>query len=290
MRILREVLLGVLLDDLLVFRDDFLQRLGVEVGVELGFLLLLLAVEHVFERRLGDVEHHAAEHLDQAAIGVVGEARIVGALGQALDRLVVQAEVEDGVHHARHGELCARAHADQQRIVGAAQLLSLELFEAAKRFVHLVVDFFRDGVVRHVLAAGFGLDGEARRNREPGIGHLGEPGAFAAELVFHLAVTFSMAVAEKVDIFYGRRIRGRVLHFSCSAHRSPLLGACMIALKTLLAKQFAFQIVITSVSCHYERSEESAFLPLQTNSRSLASLVMTIFKGLTLSANLTCLR
>ena len=53
-RVLREVLLGVLLDDLLVFGDDFLQRLGVEIGIELGFLLLLLAIEHFFEGVLRD--------------------------------------------------------------------------------------------------------------------------------------------------------------------------------------------------------------------------------------------
>ena len=48
-RVLRKVALGVLLDDLLVFLDHFLQRLGVEVGIELGFLLLLLGVEHFIE-------------------------------------------------------------------------------------------------------------------------------------------------------------------------------------------------------------------------------------------------
>ena len=87
-----------------------------------------------------NVEHYAAEHLDQAAIGVVGEARIVAALGQAFDRLVIQAEVEDGVHHAGHGELRARAHADQQRIVGAAELLPLQLLEMLQRFIHLAID------------------------------------------------------------------------------------------------------------------------------------------------------
>ena len=141
MRVLREVALGVLLDDLLVFGNDFLQRLGVEVGIKLGFLLLLLAVEDFFECVLGNVEHHAAEHLDEPAIGVVGEARIVAALGQAFDRLVIQAEVEDGVHHAGHGELRARAHGDQQRIVGGAEGLSLKLLEVLERFVHLAVDF-----------------------------------------------------------------------------------------------------------------------------------------------------
>ena len=144
MRVLRELAFGVLEHDLLIFGDDFLQRLGVEFGVELGFLLLLLAVEDLFKRVLGNVEHHAAEHLDEAAVGVVGEAGIVAALGQTFDRLVVEAEVEDGVHHAGHGELRAGADADQQRIVGAAELLALQFLEAGEGFVHLLVNFGRD--------------------------------------------------------------------------------------------------------------------------------------------------
>ncbi len=73
MRVLRELVLGVLLDDFLILGNHFLQRLGVEVGIELGFPLLLLAVEDLFKGVFGDFEHHAAEHLNQAAIGVVGE-------------------------------------------------------------------------------------------------------------------------------------------------------------------------------------------------------------------------
>ena len=93
---------------------------------------------------MGMSRHDAAEHLDEAAIRVVSEARIVAALGQAFDRFVVEAEVEDGIHHAGHGELRAGADADQQRIVGAAELLALQFLEALERFVHLLVDFGDD--------------------------------------------------------------------------------------------------------------------------------------------------
>ena len=46
-RVLREVPLGVFLDDFLVLGDNLLQSLGVEIGVELGFLL--------FFRLLGEI-------------------------------------------------------------------------------------------------------------------------------------------------------------------------------------------------------------------------------------------
>ena len=127
--VLREVDLGVLLDDLLVLGDDFLQGCGVEVGIQLRLLLLLLAVEDLFKVRLFNVEHHVAEHLDEAAVGVIGKARVLGALGQSLDALIVQAEVQNRIHHAGHGELCAGANGDQQGIVAGAELLALQSFE-----------------------------------------------------------------------------------------------------------------------------------------------------------------
>src|SRR4051812_33097463 len=58
MRILREILLGRFLYDLLVLLDDFLQRLRVEFSVELGFSLLLLGVEHFVELRFRDLQHN----------------------------------------------------------------------------------------------------------------------------------------------------------------------------------------------------------------------------------------
>ena len=97
----------------------------------LAFLCFFLRVEHFFERCLLDLQHDVAEHLDQAAIGIVGEARIVAALGQRLNALVVQAEIQNRVHHARHGKLRARAHAHQQRILASAKLLALQLLRAA---------------------------------------------------------------------------------------------------------------------------------------------------------------
>ena len=90
-RILREIAFGMFLDYLLVFRDDFLQRLGIEVSIERGFFLFLLGVEDFFEFFFLNLQHHVAEHLDQAAVGIVGKARVVAALGQRLHALIVQA-------------------------------------------------------------------------------------------------------------------------------------------------------------------------------------------------------
>ena len=148
---------------------------------------------------LFDVEDDVAEHLDEAAVGVVGEARILGAGGQGLDALIVEAEVEDGIHHAGHGELGAGADGDEQRIVSGAELLSLQRFELREGGVHFLVHAGAD-LAAHVLAAGFGLDGESRGNGETCVGHLGKTGALAAEGILHLAIAFGMSAAEGVHI------------------------------------------------------------------------------------------
>ena len=126
-----------LLHDLLELADDRLQVVRREVGIELGFDLVLALVERLVEQLHRDAEGDFAEHLDEAAVAIVREPRIAGLGHQALDRLVVEAEVEDGVHHARHGELRAGAHAQQQRIGGVAQLLAGQAFELLQRFPDL---------------------------------------------------------------------------------------------------------------------------------------------------------
>ncbi len=193
----------MLLDYLLVFLDHFLQRLGVEAGIKLGFLLLFLGVEYFVEGRLGDIQDYVAEHLDEAAIGIGGKARIVAALGQGLDALIVEAEIQDGIHHAGHGEFGARAHADQQRILAFAELLALQFFQFLERRIHLALDFGGHAIAAHVFPTSFGLNGEAGRHGQAGIGHLSQASAFAAKVVFHLAVAVSFAAAKREDILGG---------------------------------------------------------------------------------------
>ena len=101
-RILREIGANLLLVDLLVFGSELDETLGRNRGVFLHAVLGLDRAERMFELVVVDIHHHAAEHVDEAAIRVVGEARIARALRETFDSLVGEAEVENGVHHARH--------------------------------------------------------------------------------------------------------------------------------------------------------------------------------------------
>ena len=77
-------------------------------GLEIGQRLL--------EAVAVDAVDDLAEHLDQAAVRVEGEARVPGRGGEPLGRGVVQAEVEDRVHHPGHRDRGARADGDEQRV------------------------------------------------------------------------------------------------------------------------------------------------------------------------------
>jgi hypothetical protein len=100
------------------------EHVGVELAVERGVALLLDAGDLVLEAHAFDPAHDVAEHLHEAAVGVPGKARIAGAVGQAQHRGVVQAQVQDGVHHAGHRVAGAAAHGDQQRVLGIAEPLA----------------------------------------------------------------------------------------------------------------------------------------------------------------------
>ena len=111
-RVLGKVAPGPLANDPLEGSGQSLEVLRREIEVGLDPLLALQPADLVFEFVLGDVEDDVAEHGQKAPVGVPGEAGIAGPLGEAAHRLVTEAEVEDGIHHARHRELGTGADGD----------------------------------------------------------------------------------------------------------------------------------------------------------------------------------
>ena len=75
------------------------------IGLDAGSLFIF--VQDMLEVFGVGIQHDFAEHLDEAAIGVIGEAFVTGQRDQALHGLVVDTEVQHGIHHAGHGELGA---------------------------------------------------------------------------------------------------------------------------------------------------------------------------------------
>ena len=157
-----------------------------------GVVLVLVPLLHA--------HHHVAVHLDEAAVGVVGEPRVAGGLGQPLHGVVVEAEVEDRVHHARHAVAGPGPHAHEQGVLRVAELLpGLLLHELHGGGDLLLEALGKLLVVLVVVDADLGRDREARGHREADLRHLGEVGPLAAEERLHRAVAVALLGAEGVD-------------------------------------------------------------------------------------------
>ena len=185
------------------FGNKSLHVVGVQLhvlGDALGFLHL---VDDLFEFAFVHLHDNVAEHLHKAAVAVIGEAGVARLFGQTLNNFVVQAQVEDGIHHTGHGSARARTDGNQQGVGGVAELLADDLLHLADILVDVGHDAFVDlAAVVVILGAGLGADGEALGNRHAGIGHLGKVSALAAEDLTHVLVPFT----EQVQVFFVTQI------------------------------------------------------------------------------------
>ena len=196
---------NVLRENLLELSDEFLQVFSGELGVALHAASEFLGGNGIFEQVAVEAHNHVREHLDEAAIAVPREASVVGVLDEAVNRLVVQTEVQNRVHHAGHRHGSAGTNGNEQRIFGIANALTDTLLEVEAVLLNGVERAFGPRVIRVcIFHAGLAGDGEARRHGQANEGHFGEVRALAAKDVLHILVAFSNVVAlsvltERVD-------------------------------------------------------------------------------------------
>ena len=121
------------------------------------------------------------ERVEQALVRPPRELVVARVACEALDHLVVEPDVEDGVHHAGHRDRRARSHRDEQRRVGVAEPALERVLEAAQLALGVGEDGLGEPAVAQVAAADVGAEDEARRHGEPEADHLDEARALAAE-------------------------------------------------------------------------------------------------------------
>ena len=180
MGFLREVAARVVAHDALERLDQALQVARVQVQVVAGALGLLGRVDRVLELAALDAQHGLAEHLDQPPVGVPREPLAAGLLGQAVHRLVGQADVQHGLHHARHRELGPGADADQQRVGVVAEAPADCGLQPGQMVIDLGGEAVRHSAFFQVVPAGVGGDDEARRYRQAQVHHLSQVGTLTA--------------------------------------------------------------------------------------------------------------
>ena len=208
--------------------------------VVLAIALILQVLDHglerlmVFARPFLNAHHHIAVHLQEAPIRIPGETRVARFFCNHADNLVVHPEVEDRIHHSRHGIACTRSHGNKQRPLFVAEFFAHRLLNLRERCRDLRLQFTRvSAVVIVKVAANLCCDCESRRDRQAYARHLVEICAFAAEQRLHAACAVRVAIAERVDVV------GRFLSVFALC-RAPPSGCCSPALKLLLSAEFLF--------------------------------------------------
>ena len=195
----------------------------------------------ILPRPLLHTQDDVAVHLHEAAVAVPREARVVRLLRERFDRLIVEPEVEDSVHHPRHRVARARADGHQQRVLEVTEFLLRLLLDRGDAGLHLRLQRRRiAALVVVVVGADLGRDREARWNRQADAAHLGEVRALAAEQRLHRAVAVGL-LAEEIDVL-AARLRGALL--GGRLLRSRLLRGLHCFLLRLLRH-------LDSVSCHH---------------------------------------
>ena len=130
--IVREGRTGFLHDLGLEGRDQRFQIIRRQFRIQRDAAIFLRVFEQVFEMVVIDAQHDIAIHLDEPAVAVIGEAAVIAARRQPFDRHIVQPQVQNRVHHARHRHPGPGPHRNQQRVVRIAEARAnriLDLFQ-----------------------------------------------------------------------------------------------------------------------------------------------------------------
>ena len=180
----------------------------------------------IFVRALLHAHDDVAIHLDEAAVAVPGEALVLRGGDQREHGLVVQAEVENRVHHAGHRVARAGADGDEQRHRRlVAELRAHDLLDEGNAGLDLALKLLRIGpLVLVVVGADFGGDGEARRHRQADAAHLRQVRAFAAEQRLHAAVAVGFLVSKQVNVF-----RCFLKCFACFCHSLVIVRSSAVS-------------------------------------------------------------
>ena len=188
----REGAAGILLDHLEEAFADLLQVGGGQFHVLLDPRLMLDPFELLVEQFVRHAEGDLTKELDETPVGVIAEAFVTRLLDLTLQCVGIEAQIEDGVHHTRHGHGRTGAHRNQQGVVCAAKTFAgLDL-----QGLHLGMDLLHNprgqgpGGGGQVLQASRGGDDEARGDIEAQLGHLAQVGTLATEQFLVLAVAF----------------------------------------------------------------------------------------------------
>ena len=184
--------LDVVGEDALESLDELLQVLGRKLGIDADAGDQTRLGQGVLEQIGIDAHDDVGEHLDKPAVAIPGKARVLRLGDKALNGIVVEAQVENRVHHTGHGERSARTNRHEQRIVVVTELLAAASLEVRLGGNDLIKCAFGPDVAgTGVLDTGLAGNGKATGNRQADAAHLGKVCALAAKHEVHGLVALS---------------------------------------------------------------------------------------------------
>eukprot|EP00701_Giardia_intestinalis_P001749 XP_001705573.1 Hypothetical protein GL50803_19633 [Giardia lamblia ATCC 50803] len=157
--------------DLPVSLAHLLKFIGCELRIRLAAIPGLDCVKSVLKLVVVNPQADIAEHLHEAAVGVVRKAGVTCHCSKTLHRLIVETKVEDRVHHARHGDRGSRANRDEKRVCVVPESLPHLFLKELEVTGHLLLQTLGPGGCLLVLYAGLARDGEPKRNRHAELNH-----------------------------------------------------------------------------------------------------------------------
>ena len=103
-RIARKIRASSISDERLVFLHQIAEIVFSQLRISLCAGGHPLRLEQVLEVVNGDTENDAGVHLDEPAVRIVGEARVLALLRESDHGPIVESEVEYCLHHSGHGD------------------------------------------------------------------------------------------------------------------------------------------------------------------------------------------
>ncbi len=163
-----------------------------------------------------EAQHNVAVHLYKAAIAIPREAFVIGFFDDALYRIIVHPEVQDGIHHAGHGSSGATADRKQQGIFVGTEFHAHDVFHVFNGGFYIAGEQLTHLVGAHLVKFDTGVCSDCKSGgyRNADQIHFGEVCTFTTQQILHIGFTFSVSVTKKVNAF------------SCS-HLSSMRALCI---------------------------------------------------------------
>ena len=139
--------------------------------------------------------------------------RIVGLLCHTLSNLVVQTEVQNGIHHTRHRSTGTRTNTDQQWVSCITELAVHQVLDVLNSCHHVVVQDFHNLLLTNliILITAVCSDCKTWRNGHTNVIHLGKVCTLTTQFLTHLCVTFGLSVTEEINSFLTHKINNVLL-------------------------------------------------------------------------------